>query len=330
MKSSYKESGVDIQAGRDAVTSIKELVKQTYDANVLTDVGSFGGCYELPVSQYQQPVLVASTDGVGTKLMVANLMERYDSVGQCLVNHCVNDILTTGAKPLFFLDYIGLGKMEPPKVAQIVAGLAKACRENHCTLIGGEMAEMPGIYREKDFDLVGTITGVVEKKQLLPRNIQRGDLLIGLTSSGLHTNGYSLARAVLLEKHAVTDFVAELNGTLGDVLLRVHRSYYPIVEHLLTERDLHGISHITGGGIEGNTVRIIPEGLQLSIDWDAWDWLPIFKYIQQLGNIATEEMRAVFNLGIGLILIVAAAAREKFSAALREKGENPVILGRIA
>lgn len=330
MKSSYKESGVDIQAGRDAVTSIKELVKQTYDANVLTDVGSFGGCYELPVSQYQQPVLVASTDGVGTKLMVANLMECYDSVGQCLVNHCVNDILTTGAKPLFFLDYIGLGKMEPPKVAQIVAGLAKACRENHCTLIGGEMAEMPGIYREKDFDLVGTITGVVEKKQLLPRNIQRGDLLIGLTSSGLHTNGYSLARAVLLEKHAVTDFVAELNGTLGDVLLRVHRSYYPIVEHLLTERDLHGISHITGGGIEGNTVRIIPEGLQLSIDWNAWDWLPIFKYIQQLGNIATEEMREVFNLGIGLILIVAAAAREKFSAALREKGENPVILGRIA
>lgn len=330
MKSSYKESGVDIQAGRDAVTSIKELVKQTYDANVLTDVGSFGGCYEVPVSQYQQPVLVASTDGVGTKLMVANLMERYDSVGQCLVNHCVNDILTTGAKPLFFLDYIGLGKMEPPKVAQIVAGLAKACRENHCTLIGGEMAEMPGIYREKDFDLVGTITGVVEKKQLLPRNIQRGDLLIGLTSSGLHTNGYSLARAVLLEKHAVTDFVAELNGTLGDVLLRVHRSYYPIVEHLLTERDLHGISHITGGGIEGNTIRIIPEGLQLSIDWDAWDWLPIFKYIQQLGNIATEEMREVFNLGIGLILIVAAAAREKFSATLREKGENPVILGRIA
>ncbi|HDP67186.1 MAG TPA: phosphoribosylformylglycinamidine cyclo-ligase [Candidatus Marinimicrobia bacterium] len=330
MKSSYKESGVDIQAGRDAVTSIKELVKQTYDANVLTDVGSFGGCYELPVSQYQQPVLVASTDGVGTKLMIANLMERYDSVGQCLVNHCVNDILTAGAKPLFFLDYIGLGKMEPPKVAQIVAGLAKACRENHCTLIGGEMAEMPGIYREKDFDLVGTITGVVEKKQLLPRNIQRGDLLIGLTSSGLHTNGYSLARAVLLKKHKVTDFVEELNDILGDVLLRVHRSYYPIVEELLTERDLHGISHITGGGIEGNTVRIIPAGLQLSIDWDAWDWLPIFKYIQQLGNVATEEMREVFNLGIGLILIVAATAREKFSAALREKGENPVILGRIA
>jgi len=330
VKSSYKESGVDIQAGRDAVTSIKELVKQTYDANVLTDVGSFGGCYELPVSQYQQPVLVASTDGVGTKLMIANLMERYDSVGQCLVNHCVNDILTAGAKPLFFLDYIGLGKMEPPKVAQIVAGLAKACRENHCTLIGGEMAEMPGIYREKDFDLVGTITGVVEKKQLLPRNIQRGDLLIGLTSSGLHTNGYSLARAVLLKKHKVTDFVEELNDILGDVLLRVHRSYYPIVEELLTERDLHGISHITGGGIEGNTVRIIPAGLQLSIDWDAWDWLPIFKYIQQLGNVATEEMREVFNLGIGLILIVAATAREKFSAALREKGENPVILGRIA
>ncbi|MGC9363367.1 MAG: phosphoribosylformylglycinamidine cyclo-ligase [Fidelibacterota bacterium] len=329
MKSSYKESGVDIQAGRDAVSHIKGLVRETYDENVLTDIGSFGGCYQLPVARYPQPVLVSSTDGVGTKLMVANLMERYDSVGQCLVNHCVNDILTTGARPLFFLDYIGLAKMEPPKVAQIVTGLAKACRENRCALIGGEMAEMPGIYRGKDFDLVGTITGIVEKEQLLPRQIQRGDLLIGLRSSGLHTNGYSLARAVLFKKHKATDFVAALDDVLGDVLLRVHRSYFPIVENLLTDRNLHGISHITGGGIEGNTIRIVPEGLHLSIDWDAWEWLPVFRYIQQLGDVETEEMREVFNLGIGLILIVAAKAREKFITTLRRKGEEPVVIGRI-
>lgn len=329
MKSSYKESGVDIQAGRDAVTHIRGLVRETYDENVLTDIGSFGGCYQLPVARYHQPVLVSSTDGVGTKLMVANLMERYDSVGQCLVNHCVNDILTTGARPLFFLDYIGLAKMEPPKVAQIVAGLAKACRENRCALIGGEMAEMPGIYRDRDFDLVGTITGIVEKEQLLPRKIQKGDLLIGLTSSGLHTNGYSLARTVLFKKHKATDFVAALDGVLGDVLLRVHRSYFPVVEDQLTDQNLHGISHITGGGIEGNTIRIVPEGLQLSIDWDAWEWLPVFRYIQQLGDVETEEMREVFNLGIGLILIVDAKAREKFITALRKKGEEPVVIGRI-
>lgn len=329
MKSSYKESGVDIQAGRDAVTNIKKIVKQTFSPNVLTELGSFGGCFEFPVSDYRQPVLVSSTDGVGTKLMIAAQAKRFDTVGQCLVNHCVNDILATGAQPLFFLDYIGLGKMEPSIVTDIVRGLAKACRENGCALIGGEMAEMPGIYQGKDFDLVGTITGVAEKNQILPRNVQNGDVLIGLRSNGLHTNGYSLARSVLMETHTVDEFIPELNVFLGEELLKVHRSYLPIVRDFLKNDALHGVSHITGGGIIGNTERIIPEELALNIDWDSWQWPPIFTYIQKLGNIDDDEMRNVFNLGIGLILITDQAAHENILSKLRDKGEHPVVIGRI-
>ncbi|MCD6205920.1 MAG: phosphoribosylformylglycinamidine cyclo-ligase [Candidatus Marinimicrobia bacterium] len=329
MKNSYKESGVDIRAGREAVTNIKQVVKTTFTSNVLTDIGAFGGCFRFPVEDYREPVLVSSTDGVGTKLMIAAMTERYDTVGQCLVNHCVNDILTTGAKPLFFLDYIGIGKLRPTRVTEIVEGLARACRENGCALIGGEMAEMPGIYRQEDFDLVGTITGVVEKSQILPRNIQAGDLLIGLPSSGLHTNGYSLARSVLLKHHAITDRVPEFDNVLGDELLKIHRSYLRVVSDLLEDGALHGISHITGGGIEGNTKRILPEGRQLDIDWSAWEWLPVFKYIQKIGNIKEQEMREVFNLGIGLILIVDAVFCDKILANLRDKGEQPIVIGRI-
>ncbi|MBU0710979.1 phosphoribosylformylglycinamidine cyclo-ligase [bacterium] len=329
MKSSYRDSGVDIQAGRDAVAIIKNIVKETFSPNVLTDIGSFGGCFEFPVKQFRQPVLVSSTDGVGTKLMIATLMERYNTVGQCLVNHCVNDILTTGAQPLFFLDYIGLGKLEPSIVTEIVQGLATACKENNCALIGGEMAEMPGIYQQKDFELVGTITGVAEKNRLLPRNIQAGDILIGLQSSGLHTNGYSLARSVLLKHHALSDYIEELDAVLGDLLLNVHRSYLPIIKDLLDNDDLHGISHITGGGIEGNTSRILPDGLKLDIDWDSWEWLPVFSYIQRLGNVDTEEMRQVFNLGIGLILIVDSSAQNSILNILRDKGEKPTVIGLI-
>jgi len=329
LKISYKDSGVDIDAGAEAVKQIKDIVKETFVPNVLTDIGAFGGCFEFPVQQYKRPVLVSSTDGVGTKLIVANMMNRHDTVGQCLVNHCVNDILTTGARPLFFLDYIGLGKLQPDVVVNIVRGLAVACKENGCSLIGGEMAEMPGIYQNKDFDLVGTIVGVVEREQMLPRNIQAGDVLIGLCSSGLHTNGYSLARNVLLKHHKVDDYIEELGAVLGDVLLKVHRSYLPIIKPLLGNTDLLGISHITGSGIEGNTSRILPDEMKLEIDWDAWKWLPIFSYIQSLGNIATEEMRRVFNLGIGLILIVEKRAVNYFVELLKKSGEDPIVLGLI-
>ncbi len=329
MKSSYKDSGVDIEAGTEAVKRIKDIAKETFGPNVLTDLGTFGGCFEFPVNKYQKPVLVSSTDGVGTKLMIANLMNRHHTVGQCLVNHCVNDILTTGAQPLFFLDYIGLGRLIPKVVTDIVTGLATACKENGCALIGGEMAEMPGIYRQEDYDLVGTITGVVEQEKQLPRNINEGDILIGLRSSGLHTNGYSLARAVLLEKHHVQDYIDELGAPLGDVLLAIHRSYLPVIRSLLDNESLHGISHITGGGIVGNTKRILPEGLQLQIDWNSWEWLPIFTYIQRLGNINTAEMRLVFNLGIGLILIIDPNTEDDFLNDLRKKGEKPVVIGKI-
>jgi len=222
-----------------------------------------------------------------------------------------------------------LGKLEPVVVTEIVRGLAKACKENGCALIGGEMAEMPGIYQKKDFDLVGTITGVAEKDRLLPRNIQAGDVLIGLPSSGLHTNGYSLARSVLLKHHALSDYIRELDAVLADVLLNIHRSYLPIIKDLLDNDDLHGISHITGGGIEGNTSRILSDDLKLDIDWDCWEWLPIFSYIQRLGNVDTEEMRQVFNLGIGLILIIDSSAQDVFLKNLRNKGEKPTVIGRI-
>lgn len=330
MKTTYLSSGVNIEAGNVAVRRIKSLVKETFSPNVLTDIGSFGGCFEFPVLQYKKPILVSSTDGVGTKLIVARLMKRHNSVGQCLVNHCVNDILTVGAQPLFFLDYIGLGTLKPDIVVEIIQGLVMACKENHCSLVGGEMAEMPDIYRKKDYDLVGTIIGVVERAQMLPRNVQAGDVLIGLRSNGLHTNGYTLARKILLNYHKVDEYVDEIGGVLGDVLLRIHRSYLNATLPLLKDPDLHGISHITGGGIVGNTIRILPAGLNLQIDWDAWEWPPLFAYIQRQGEVDVEEMRHVFNLGIGLILVVESNAVQRFTANLRDRGEKPIIIGQIS
>ena len=330
MKATYLSSGVNIEAGDEAVRRIKGLVRETFSPNVVTDIGSFGGCYEFPSLQYKQPVLVSSMDGVGTKLIVARLMKHHDTVGQCLVNHCVNDILTVGARPLFFLDYIGLGTLKPEIVVEIIRGLVTACKENHCSLIGGEMAEMPDIYRKKDYDLVGTIIGIVEREQMLPRNVQAGDVLIGLPSNGLHTNGYSLARKVLFKDHQATDYISEIGGVLGDVLLRIHRSYLNVVLPLLEDADLHAISHITGGGIVGNTIRVIPAGLKLQIDWDAWEWPSLFNYIQRQGDVDVEEMRHVFNLGIGLILIVNSNAVQRLLTDLRASGEEPIIIGQIS
>jgi len=329
LKTTYLSSGVNIKAGDEAVRRIKGLVKETFLPNVVTDIGSFGGCFEFPTLQYKRPVLVSSMDGVGTKLIVARLMKHHDTVGQCLVNHCVNDILTVGARPLFFLDYIGLGTLKPDIVVEIIQGLVTACKENRCSLVGGEMAEMPDIYRKKDYDLVGTIVGIVEREQMLPRNVQAGDILIGLPSNGLHTNGYSLARKILLKHHKATDYISEIGGMLGDVLLRIHRSYLKAVLPLLEDADLHGVSHITGGGIVGNTIRVIPAGLKLQIDWGAWEWPPLFNYIQRQGEVDVEEMRHVFNLGIGLILVVNSNAVQRFLANLRASGEEPIIIGQI-
>ncbi|MFH1213754.1 MAG: phosphoribosylformylglycinamidine cyclo-ligase [Candidatus Neomarinimicrobiota bacterium] len=329
MAVSYKSAGVDIAAGIQAVNEIKTIVKQTFTPQVLSELGLFGGCYAFPVKDYREPVLVASTDGVGTKLMIANLMNRHNTVGQCLVNHCVNDILTTGAQPLFFLDYIGTGRLQPETVKEIISGMASACRENGCALIGGEMAEMPGIYNAKDYDLVGTIIGAVERDRMLSGRVKKGDVLIGLPSTGLHTNGFSLARKVLLAEHSVTDFIPELNTTVGDALLAIHRSYLKAVRPFLIDRNLHALSHITGGGIVGNTSRVVPANLTLKIDWEAWKWPPLFEFIRQAGRIDIDEMRKAFNLGIGLILICDRSAGDDFFQTLQQAGEPPVFMGEI-
>ena len=303
----YKSSGVDIEAGNMAVKAIKDRVRSTFNANVLSELGSFGGLYRLDKTAWDSPILVSSTDGVGTKLLVAIKAQVYNTVGQDLVNHCVNDILVQGALPQFFLDYIGVGKLKGEIISQIIDGFVKACRENSCALIGGEMAEMPGLYQEHDFDLAGTIIGLVEEAQLLPRSsIQAGDQLIGLPSTGLHTNGFSLARKVLFEKMGlkVDSYVEELSGSLASKLLAVHKSYLPILNPYLQDAGLKALAHITGGGIAGNLSRVLPEGLGAEIDLPNSKIPALFHLIQKGGNVNIQVMRQSFNLGIGMICVV--------------------------
>jgi phosphoribosylformylglycinamidine cyclo-ligase len=329
MNSTYKQSGVDIEAGEKVVEMIKSLVRTTYNPKVLSDLGLFGGFYDARFSEYEHPVLVSSTDGVGTKLKIAFMMNKHDTIGQCLVNHCVNDILTAGAKPLFFLDYFATGKLDVEVAYQVVSGLVKACKENDCALIGGETAEMPSFYSEGEYDLSGTIVGVVDKKQIIDGSkVQKGDVLIGLASNGLHTNGYSLARNVLLKKFRVDEFIPELENTLGNELLKVHKSYFKIVYPLVEKGFINGISHITGGGILGNTKRIIPRGLSLKINWTAWEPPAIFKLIREVGNVDDEEMRNVFNLGIGMILVVSRSNLDKVISEIEGK-EQFFVIGEV-
>lgn len=302
----YKSSGVNIEAGEKAVKAIKQKVKTTYNKNVLSELGSFGGLYQIDLTKWKKPILVSSTDGVGTKLRLAIQAGRFDTVGQDLVNHCVNDILVQGSVPQFFLDYIGVGKLEPTQIEQIISGFVKACKENGCALIGGEMAEMPGFYAKGDFDLAGTIIGLVEKEKLITgQKIQAGDLLIGLSSNGLHTNGYSLARNIL-EKNKLTvdSYIGELDCTVADAFLAVHKSYLNIIKSILENDLIHGMAHITGGGIPGNLSRIIPDGLCAMIDEKSWEVPLIFQWLKALGKVPQTEMRKVFNLGIGMILVV--------------------------
>lgn len=308
----YKDSGVDIKAGEEMVESIKDVVKETHSDAVLSNIGGFGGFFRPDLSQYEDPVFVSSVDGVGTKLIVAFKTGKYDTVGQDLVNHCVNDIAVCGAEPLFFLDYFSTGKLEKEVGYQVVKGFATACKENGVALIGGETAEMPDIYSEGEFDLAGTIVGMVDRSKVINGEaIQEGDLLIGFPSTGLHTNGYSLARKVLFSKYGVNDRVEELGGTVGEAMLAIHKSYLPIIRELRDQEGVHGFSHITGGGIVGNTKRILPDNLKLDIDWDAWKRPPIFNLIKDLGNVPEEDMRATFNLGIGLIAVISPDAIDR-------------------
>ena len=302
----YKQSGVDIDAGNEVVRRIRSLAKRTFTPGVLSEIGSFGGLFSLSSAAMRDPVLVASADGVGTKLRVAFMAGIHDTVGRDLVNHCVNDILVQGAIPLFFLDYLATGRLDPDVAVQIVEGLSAACRENGCALLGGETAEMPGFYADGEYEVAGFIVGAVEREHLIDgRTIRRGDTLIGLPSSGLHTNGYSLARRIAFEVAglAVNDRVPELGTTIGEALLRPHRSYLPVIRPLLGAGFVKGMAHITGGGITDNLPRILPEGCGAVIDRNAWEVPAIFKWLQRQGSVPNEDMLRTFNMGIGLIVI---------------------------
>ena len=306
-KIDYKKAGVDIGAGEKAVDLIKPLAKSTFSKDVITDIGSFGALFKLDLSQWTHPVLVASTDSVGTKVQVANLAQKWNTVGQDIVNHCVDDILTQGAYPLFFLDYIGISKVEPPHVEEIVKGIAFACKQNNCALIGGELAEMPSLYQNDDFDLVGTIVGCVDQNRAISGNtISEGDVLLGFPSTGLHTNGYSLARKIIFEVLNLEpdSYVNELGTTISEALLAVHRSYYPLLKTFLELDQIKGLAHITGGGIPGNLRRIIPEGISAVVTKSSWDVPPLFTFLQHGGHVDEDEMYRAFNMGIGMIAVV--------------------------
>ncbi len=333
----YKAAGVDIDAGNEAVRRIKTLVRGTHNQQVIGDLGSFGGLYAFPSEQYRNPVLVSSTDGVGTKLKIAFALGKYDTVGYDLVNHCVNDILVQGAKPLFFLDYIGTGVVRPAKIEAVVSGLARGCRENGCVLIGGETAEMPGIYTADEFDLVGTIVGVVERDELITgAAIQPGDQLIGLPSWGLHTNGYSLARKICFEDLGLkpTDRVPELEHSIGEELLASHRSYFQALYPLIGRKICKGLAHLTGGGFIDNIPRILPEGCGARINKGSWPVLPIFQFLQRAGNVPDAEAYRVFNMGIGMVAVLAPDAISEFKTAVPEsyligtvvRGERQVVI----
>ena len=330
MNETYKSSGVDIPAAEDTVDKIKVLAKSTFNKNVLADIGHFGGLFNFEANKYKNPVLVSSVDGVGTKLKVAIDSGVHNTIGQDLVNHCVNDIAVCGAEPLFFLDYMAFGKLNPDIAAGIVEGFSIACKENGCALIGGETAEMPGLYKEGDYDISGTIVGVVEKEAIINgKDIKSGDLIVGFRSNGLHTNGYSLARKVLLSKYDLNTVIESLNKTLSEELLKVHKSYLKLIKLLKENIEVKGLAHITGGGIIGNTMRIIPKGLDIKIHWGNWDIPPIFKLIQETGDISMEEMRKVFNVGIGLVAIIHRSNEELTLQLAHEVKEHPLVIGEI-
>jgi phosphoribosylformylglycinamidine cyclo-ligase len=317
-RKAYTQAGVDIKAADKAKELIKRLARSTSRPEVLTDIGFFGGMFQ--ITGYNKPVLVSSVDGVGTKLKIASFLKRHNTIGIDLVNHCVNDILTCGASPLFFLDYIAMGKLLPRRVESIVGGIARACKNVGCALIGGETAEMPGIYQADDYDLVGFIIGVVEKENIITgRSISAGDIILGLPSSGLHTNGYSLVRkAFKLDRDhsSLQVFYPELKRTLGEELLEPHRCYYSDLKPVLPL--IKGLAHITGGGFEGNIPRILPQGLAAQINKDAWPVPPVFKLIRDQGKIKEAEMYQVFNMGIGMVIICSSERAAELIAALPE------------
>ncbi len=327
-KDLYSRAGVDIDAGNDAVRRIKALARGTYTSGVLSGVGSFGGLFALDPS-IPDPVLVASADGVGTKLKVAFMAGVHNSIGVDLVNHCVNDILVQGARPLFFLDYLATARLSPDVAQQIVSGIAEACRANGCALLGGETAEMPGFYAEGEYDVAGFIVGVVSRKRVIDgRDIVAGDQLIALPSTGLHTNGYSLARRIAFDELGlnIDSIVPELGETVGAAFLRPHRSYLPQIAPLLDAGVIKGMAHITGGGITENLPRTLPDGLQFTLDRTSWSIPPLFTWLQRAGGVSDAEMFRAFNMGVGLVLVCSPAS---VPGLLSRLGPSAWVLGHV-
>jgi phosphoribosylformylglycinamidine cyclo-ligase len=332
-RSRYADAGVDIDAGAEAVRRIRGLARSTFTDGVLSDIGSFGGLFHMEPGRFKDPVLVSSADGVGTKLRVAFLAGRHDTIGVDLVNHCVNDILVQGAEPLFFLDYLATGRLSPDVVEAIVSGLTKACRENGCALLGGETAEMPGFYADGEYDVAGFIVGVVERERLLDgRAVAEGDVLVGVPSSGLHTNGYSLARKIVFDQLGLTvdSRVEELGAAVGDVLLEPHRSYLSMVRPLIEGGRVKALAHITGGGLTDNVPRVLPRGTAARIDRGTWTVPPLFRWLQEAGDVPADEMYRAFNMGVGLVLIVSSDHAEQALEELAARGgRDSRVIGEV-
>lgn len=329
---SYSDAGVSIDAANVATGKIKELAKATFNERTLTEIGSFGGMFDGAFPKMTKPILVASADGVGTKLKIAFDTNTHNTVGCDLVNHCVNDILVQGARPLFFLDYIATGKLAPDVVAQIVEGMARGCSENGCVLLGGETAEMPGFYSEGEYDIAGFIVGVVDKEKVIDgKTIKEGDAVLGLPAVGLHTNGYSLARKLFFEVagYAPDNFIEELGTTAGDALLETHPSYLQTLDGLLDTGKIKGLAHITGGGLLENIPRILPENVSVEIQKGSWNVLPIYELMQRIGNVEETEMYRAFNMGVGMVIVCDEENKESIISHIKEQGEEVFEIGKV-
>jgi phosphoribosylformylglycinamidine cyclo-ligase len=328
----YADAGVDIDRANRTKKRIKYLAHKTFTRSVLSEIGGFGGLFAVDKAKWADPILVSSVDGVGTKLKIAFEMDVHHTIGADLVNHCVNDIAVQGATPLFFMDYLATGKIEPEITEKVIEGLAEACKHNGCALIGGETAEMPGFYPDGEYDLAGFIVGAVERERIISgKTVEVGDVILGLASNGLHTNGYSLARKLLFEvgKYTLDSYVNELKGKVGNELLRTHKSYWPAIKRLVDGECVSAMAHITGGGITENLPRVLPRGVAAVIEMGSWQIPPIFEHLQQLGNVPQDEMLRTFNMGLGMLLVVPSKKFKKAQTVLERAGEKAFTVGRI-
>ncbi|HYM06279.1 MAG TPA: phosphoribosylformylglycinamidine cyclo-ligase [Terriglobales bacterium] len=328
----YADAGVDIDRANRTKKRIKYLAHKTFTRSVLSEIGGFGGLFAVDKAKWVDPILVSSVDGVGTKLKIAFEMDVHHTIGADLVNHCVNDIAVQGATPLFFMDYLASGRIEPEVIEKVIEGLAEACKHNGCALIGGETAEMPGFYPDGEYDLAGFIVGAVERERIITgKTVEVGDVILGLASNGLHTNGYALARKLLFEvgKYTLDSYVNELKGKVGNELLRTHKSYWPAIKRLVDGECVSAMAHITGGGITENLPRVLPRGVAAVIEMGSWQVPPIFEHLQQLGNVPKDEMFRTFNMGLGMLLIVPSKKFKKAQTVLERAGEKAFTVGRI-